>query len=375
MKRNCELLVLFTLILLQSCSTSFNQNLKIETKETGFLQDVDSIVIHKMNSYNIPGLAIGIVKNDSIVTCKGFGVKNIKTKNLVTPNSIFHSASISKLFTAEAIVQLIERNHLSLNDKLIDVLPELKYDDKRVEKIRLRNILNHTSGIPDLSNYHWSNNNQAIESLQNYINNLNLELEFEPETSYLYSNLGYDILGRIIEKIAKVSFEVYVKDNILNKANMHNSDFRYFKILDSLKTQPHTKSWITKNVYTRKTYPYTREHAASSTLNSSALDLSNWMMYYLKKIKNSTPNSPYLKMIEPSFDKYPYIGLSFQLSSIQQKKMIGHYGGDKGFRSYLIMIPDENMGLVLLANCDYDEDFRQEILHPIANLMLTTYLN
>jgi CubicO group peptidase (beta-lactamase class C family) len=79
-------------------------------------------------------------------------------------------------------------------------------------------------------------------------------------------------------------------------------------------------------------------------------------------------------MIEPTFLSNPYISLGFQLSEIYSKKIIGHYGGDKGFRSYLIMIPEENIGLVLLANCDYDEDFRQEILHSIAKLMLTPYI-
>jgi hypothetical protein len=74
-------------------------------------------------------------------------------------------------------------------------------------------------------------------------------------------------------------------------------------------------------------------------------------------------------MIKSSFNLNPSIGLGFQLDAINSKKVIGHYGGDKGFRSYLIMIPEEKIGLVLLANCDYEEDFRQEIIHPIAKLM------
>jgi len=79
-------------------------------------------------------------------------------------------------------------------------------------------------------------------------------------------------------------------------------------------------------------------------------------------------------MFEPNFNQYPYIGLGFQLNHLYSEKTIGHYGGDKGYRSYLIMVPEKNIGLVLLSNCDYDEDFRQEILHPIVKLMLTTYI-
>jgi len=76
-------------------------------------------------------------------------------------------------------------------------------------------------------------------------------------------------------------------------------------------------------------------------------------------------------MIEPASPVKRYIGLGFQLGTIDSKKIAVHYGGDKGFRSYLLTIPEENIGLVVLANCDYEEDFRQEILHPIAKLMLT----
>ena len=75
-------------------------------------------------------------------------------------------------------------------------------------------------------------------------------------------------------------------------------------------------------------------------------------------------------MITPSFSPYPYIGLGFQLYDVHSKKAIGHYGGDKGFRSFLMMIPEQNIGIVLLANCDYNEDFRQEIVYEIASLII-----
>ena len=95
------------------------------------------------------------------------------------------------------------------------------------------------------------------------------------------------------------------------------------------------------------------------------------MISFLRTLDDSALNNTYASMISPSFRSNPYIGLGFQLSDINSIKTIGHYGGDKGFRSYLIMVPEEKIGLVVLANCDYDEDFRQEIIHPIAKLMLT----
>lgn len=324
-----------------------------------------------MNQYNIPGLSLGIVRNDSIYT-KGFGLRNIESKTVVTENSVFHTASISKLFTAIAIMQLIEKGKLTLDDKLVDILPELKYWDKNVENINIniKNLLNHTSGIPDINNYHWDNNNQADNSLEEYISGLNLQLDFEPSSEYSYSNLAYNILGYVIEKVSKTSFEDYVKRNIFDPAGMNNSDFRYFKIPDALRTSPHSKSKLTGDIYIRETYPYTREHAGSSTLNASSKDLCKWMNSFLNALENNKSANNYKSMLEPTFDANKHIGLGFQLSAIDGFKTVGHYGGDKGFRSYLMMIPEKKVGLILLANCDYNEDFRQEIVHTIASLIL-----
>ena len=374
MKKTLSVLVILSFTIFQSCSTPpFKQNIEVNSSGIGLFAKVDSVVINKMNQYNIPGLSIGLIRNDSIIYNKGYGVRSINNDNSVTENTVFHTASISKLFTAVATMKLIEQNAIAIDDKLVDILPELKYDDKRVSYITIENLLNHTSGLPDISNYHWDNNNQSDNSLKEFVLGLNLKLDADPSSEYQYSNLAYDILGYVIEKVSGSTFDDFLKENILNISGMYNSDFRYFKIHDSLKTSPHSKRWVTKNLYERKIYPYTREHAPSSTLNSSSKDLSKWMVSFLQTLDDSDLNNKYSTMIEPAFSSNPYIGFGFQLSDINSKKTIGHYGGDKGFRSYLIMIPEEKIGLVVLANCDYDEDFRQEIIHPIAKLMLTMY--
>lgn len=364
--------ILFFLIILPCSGQSFEQKIEIDNSLNSFDRKIDSIIVKKMNAYNIPGLSIGIVKNDSILYSKGYGIKNINTKEIVTANSNFHTASISKLFTAQAIMILVQENKISLKNKLTELIPELKYKDARIKNITIESVLNHTSGLTDVSGYNWKNNNQSDNSLEEYILGLNLKLRSEPHTEYNYSNLGYNILGYVIEKLSETNFDEFVKENILIPSQMSNSDFRYFKIVDSIKTSPHSKKMISKKIYVQKTYPYTREQAPSSTLNSSANDLSKWMISFLKSSNSLSSENSFERMLEPNFNQYPYIGLGFQLSNLNKEKTIGHYGGDKGYRSYLIMVPEKNIGLVLLANCDYDEDFRQEILHPIVKLMLTS---
>lgn len=240
--------LLLSVILLGCTQNSFKQNLEVPPSSANIIDQVDAIVVNKMNDYNIPGLSIGIVKNDSIIYTKGYGVKNIENNEFITENSIFHTASISKLFTAIAIVQLEQEKLLNLNDKLVELIPEIEFSDDLVKEITIKNLLNHTSGLPDILNYHWGNNNQSDTSLRDYILGLNLKLDNEPNTTYYYSNLGYDILGFVIEIISGLSFDDYLKKHVLNKSGMMNSDFRYYKIPDSLKTTPHTDSWISGNI-------------------------------------------------------------------------------------------------------------------------------
>ena len=372
MKKATSVTLLLFLVILQSCSDqSFKQNLKVKRSANGFNEKIDSIVINKMNQYNIPGLSIGVVRNDSVLYAKGYGVRNIENSKLVSESTIFHTASVSKLFTASAIIKLANDGQLSMDDKLYKVIPELQFKDRRIKRITIKDLLNHTSGLPDVGNYQWENNNQSETSLKEYVISLKLKLESEPSLTYSYSNLGYNLLGYVIEKKTKSSFEDYLKNNILNPSGMVFSDFRYFYIPDSLTISPHTKNKIIGNVYERDIYPYTREHAASSTLNASAIELSKWMIYFMEESKKNTPGNYYYLTLKPTSAKFSQIGLGFQQYDFDAKHAVGHYGGDKGFRSFLMMIPEENIGLVVLGNCDYEEDFRQEIIHPIAKLMLT----
>ncbi|SNR49343.1 serine hydrolase domain-containing protein [Dokdonia pacifica] len=356
-------------VLYATCILLTIEKLHGQSSQTQQLQTtIDAIVSKKMAQYDIPGLAIGIISQDTIMYTKGYGVRSIYTSDPVTENSVFHTASISKLFTAIAIIDLEHKGCLRLDDTLVEIAPELRSQDKNVSLITIRQLLNHTSGLGDISNYNWNTHNQSKNSLKNSLLKLSLKCKQKPSTTYSYSNLGYNILGYIIEKITNQSFEDYVQKEILNTIGMPHSDFRYYNIPDHLRTSPHSRSWFNKT-YIRKNYPYTREHAPSSTLNASARDLSLWMISFLSDLKDPS-NRRYQNMILPSFESYPYIGLGFQLYNVHSNKAIGHYGGDTGFRSFLMMIPEQNIGILLLANCDYNEDFRQEIVYEIASLMM-----
>lgn len=354
----------------------FSVNLAAQPKTTARSTDhlrvvaqVDSIVTHYQQAYEIPGLSVGVVQADSVLFCGAYGVRSIRSQMPVQVNSIFHAASISKLFTAQAVMQLVREGNIKLEDRIVDLLPELNYKDADFEQVTVLQLLNHTAGLPDIKNYHWHRNNEEDISLARYMLSQSFKLDTTPGTVFRYSNLAYDLLGFLIARRSSTSFEDYVKTQILEPHQMLASDFRYFLIPDSLRVSPHSQRRLSGNTYPRRIYPYTREHAPSSTLNTSAEELCQWMRAVLQDLQTAGETGLFRTMIQPSTPLTPHMGIGFQLFEVEGIPVAGHFGGDRGFRSYLLLVPDKDIGLVLLANCDYHEDFRQEILHSILRLL------
>lgn len=352
--------------LLFNLSLSGQQNDDPTSATNPFEVEVDSLVNRLMRQYEIPGLAIGIVQDGSALIAKGYGVKNINDPSPVDERTTFHTASVSKLFTAQATVQMLYQRDLPMNSRLSDLIPGLNYEEDIARQITVKQLLNHSSGLPDIRNYQWQNQYTSDQRLEEYAKSLELEVDFGPGIEYSYSNLGYNLLAYLIQDVSGLLFEDYIQHYIMEPAAMQESDFRYFNTPEDNRASPHTRKKVGKKVSVRKTYPYSREHAGSSTLNASVSDLNNWMIYFMKALESGQ----YESMIQPSLGSYPQIGLGFQLGQHYGMLKAGHYGGDRGFRSYLFIIPEKNLGLVLLANCDYNEDFRQEILHPLASYLI-----
>ncbi len=327
---------------------------------------LDQIVKKHMDELSLSGIAIGIVKDGMPYYAKGYGWAALKERKGVTPATTFHTASISKIFTALAIMRLRDEEKLSLEQTLVETLPDLAYANDDTREITLRQLLNHTSGLPDVKGYDWSSGKSDDMALENYFKSILLENESSPGTEIQYSNLGFDLLGLVVAKASGENFEDYVEREILRPAGMGASDFRYFRLDPENTAQPYTKNLLGATV-PQKVYPYNREHAPSSTLNASAEDMTRWMANFLNRLPEE---ATLMEMTRPSTDLADWIGLGFQRFKVQGKTGIGHFGGDRGFRSYLLMLPEEKIGIVVLGNCDYEEDFRQLIAGGLLQQLL-----
>lgn len=314
-----------------------------------------------MNESGIPGAAVGIVINKELVYTKGFGVKNIVTGEPVKSATLFHMASISKTFVATAIMQLVEKGKLDINRTVTEYLPYFKLEDGRYKNITVQQMLSHISGMPDVDDYEWDNPQYNDDALENYTKSLcKYKLMWEPGEKAAYSNMAYEVLGDVISKVSGMTFENYIKENILNPLGMYESSFLNKELSRILLASPHV---LGSNFDTEVSsiFPYNRIHAPSSTLCSNVIEMCNYATAYMNHgnfngreiIKPETYNAM-TKPYATAWEDYK-IGFSWFLNEYKDNKIISHSGGDTGFRSNLLILPEAGVAVVNMCNCDYGD--------------------
>jgi CubicO group peptidase (beta-lactamase class C family) len=368
-----KLAIFITLVATSGCS------IKPIAKQKLAFEEIDSYLQAQVDTAKLsptPGITIAIVKGNKMVYSKAFGVADLKTQKQLEPGFNFHVASISKTFTAAAVVQLAESSRLNLNEKLTHYLPYFSMTDGRYAEITIHQILNHTSGMPDIEDYEWGKDISGTGAAERWTRSLAaLQLRSKPGAEFHYSNMAYDVLGDVIEKLTGQSFENYMATHILSKLGMQNSSFLVADIPDSLRTSPHVRIPLqVSNVY-----PYNRMHAPSSTLNSNVIALANWMIVNLNKgVYNGNQvlsAKSISRMQAPSFEVDSVSGRSIGLAwfSYLYKgvNIINHDGADDGYVSVLCMVPSGEFGFVILFNSD--EVDSHSIKNYVLNVLLKRY--
>ena len=351
MKYSLYIIVFSTII---SCTYQAESTNTLETEV------FDSLVLVHKNSWKMPAMAVGVIKNDQVIYNKGIGLRGVDDKTKPLSNkSLFHMASVSKPFVATAIMQLVEQGKLDLDQRLVEHMPYFKMADSSYKSITIRQVLTHTSGIPDEDDYEWYNPQYDEGAAERYARSFkHVSLEFEPGSNHSYSNPAFDILANVIAKASGLTFEVYMKENILQPAGMVNSTFFKPEVPEHLATKPHVLG-DSLNVKVNEHYPYNRRHAPSSTLHSNVEDMLKWAKLHLN---NGRINGAQLFSAEafkqlttatlPSYDG-DSIALGWFIRYVDSTKVIEHWGGDDGYLSYFGFIPDERSALTLMTNNDY----------------------
>lgn len=322
----------------------------------------------------LAGLAVGLVQANAIVYTKGFGVRNLETGEPVTAESLFHLASVSKPFSATAIMQLVEQGKVALADPVVKHPPYFKLADDRAREITIRQMLNHTAGMPDVEDYEWEQGQSDEGALERYVRSLvDATLIAAPDEKFAYSNIAFEVLGDLIAKVSGLSFETYMQTQILRPLGMTRSTFLRSEVPAALATTPHVGA---ERAAVSPLYPYNRRHAPSSTLHSNAVEMCRWA---LANLNHGTLDGT--RILQPAtydllFKRYREteagnaVGLSWFHADYKGYRRISHGGGDTGYASYFALFPDQQAAVAVMANNDWELFDIGPIIDQAADVVL-----
>jgi CubicO group peptidase (beta-lactamase class C family) len=371
MKRKISTAILLTLL---AGVCVLGQTSESPSAEARLRSELEPQIADAISKGRVPGLAIGVVKNGKLIYAKGFGVSKLGADAPVTSRSLFHMASVTKTFVATAVMQLVEQGKIDLDAPVTKYLPYFKLDDDRYRQIKIRQMLSHTSGIPDVTDYHWDKPEYDAGALERFTRSFaNQKLIFSPGEKFAYSNAAYEMLGDVIAKVSGESFEDYVQHNILTTLGMKDSTLLVREANPQLLTTPHVEQG--GQVLVSKIFPYNRAHAPSSTLYSSIEDMSRWAIANINHgeldgkriLKRETAES----MWQPVADAFSLKeATAWFITDLQGHRLVLHSGGDTGFESMLILAPDDSVAIIGMTNSQLTTRFLQQFTNAALKIML-----
>lgn len=363
-------------------------NPEISAQQSNYKKELKALSAYYENArkdWEVPGLAIAIVKDGEMIFAEGYGVKNIETKDPVDNKTMFPIASNTKAFTAAALAILVDEGKLNWDDKVVDYLPWFQlYDPYVSENMTIRDLLTHHSGLATFSgDLIWYGSNYSREEVIRRARYLKPVYGFR--TKFGYSNIMYIAAGEIIPAVSGQSWDAFVKERFFDPLQMKRTttstnDLSKF---DNVAT-PHTD-------FEGKVIPVEYLNwdnvAPAGAIISNVEDVSQWLKLQLNRgVWNNdtifTPQrsremwSPNTVLDVSGFSErtwpstfFKAYGLGWSLSNYLGHKIVGHSGGYDGMISYTCMVPDENLGFVILTNKN------SSLYYPLMYKTLDTFLD
>jgi CubicO group peptidase (beta-lactamase class C family) len=321
-----------------------------------------------MKVFEVPGIAVSIIKDGKVIHSKGYGVRSLKTTAKVDANTLFGIASNSKAFTAAALGMLIDQKKLKWDDKVTDYIPEFRlYNPYVTEEFTVRDLLTHRSGLGlgagDLMIFP-GNNNFTINDIIHNLRYLKPVSSFR--TKFDYDNLLYIVAGEVVARVSGMSWEDFIDTRIMEPLNMTNSVSTFIRLKDrSNVIDPHAPIDGKVGVVARD---LNEPFNAAAGIYSNISDMSKWVIMQMnhgkygenldKQIFSKEVHKDMwsLQTIVPVADSTMYnthfsgYGLGWFLSDVRGYKQVSHTGGLAGIVTQVTMIPEIKLGIIVLTN-------------------------
>ncbi len=300
----------------------------------------------------VPGAVVMIIKNDTVRMTGSYGLANVESGLSSTTKTNYRMASVSKQFTAMAILQLINQNKLSFNTTLDKIFPNFPDYGK---EITIQHLLTHTSGLLDYENLMKEDRAEPILDHEVLLLMEQQDsVKFKPGTQYSYSNTAYAILSQIVEKISGKAYADYMKDHIFDPLKMYNSVI-------------YTKETKIKN----RAFGYTlkdgdkisfTDQSMTSAVQGDGGVYTSLSDYYLwnQALQNHILIPAYLqeKAYAPQYfdkEKNEGYGYGWRIKFLGNTMIVSHSGHTRGFTNYVVKIPDQNLTVVIFSNRNDDD--------------------
>ncbi len=355
-------------------------------------QALEPFIAREVERKGLPALSIALVDDQAIVWAKGFGFADPKTRKPATAETVYRVGSVSKLFTDLAVMRLVEQGKLDLDAPVTRYLPDFKpklgdrpFGKARVAQITLRQMMAHRSGLvrePPVGNYF----DDASSSLADTVKSLNAtELVYEPETRTKYSNAAIATVGYVLEVTQKERFPEYLRREILDPLGLKKSGFEPAPEL----TKDLAKALMWS--YHGRTFDaptFELGMAPAGSMYSTVNDLGRFLSVLFAQGKGPgaqivkpatlqqmwTRQFAHSQVAQNSKAEERNFGIGFMLSELEGKRRIGHGGAIYGFASELAALPDEKLGVVVVASKDVANAVVQRIANEALRHMLAIRL-
>lgn len=355
-----------------------------KTQVPAFVSDsLDAYINQGLTDWDVPGLAVVIVKDGRVVRMKGYGVRDLQSRNLVDENTLFMIASNTKLFTGTALALLETRGKLNLNDKVTKYFPTYRlYDSATTQLVTVRDLLTHRIGTKTFQgDFTFWNTNLSREEIMKRMRLLKPSLVFRQD--YGYCNSCFLTAGQVIPAVTRQSWEAFVQDSILSPLQMTATR----ALSTDVEKQPNVAvPYTTSYTGTLQKVPYDNWNnlAPAASIVSNVSDLSHWLMMQLDSGRYNGQRVLPWSVLQKTRDvnivtgsrksavfpmHFRGYGLGVFAADYNGRQVYWHTGGAGGMVSNVCFVPEERLGIAVLTNND-NQNFFEALRYQILDAYL-----
>ncbi|MCC6601329.1 MAG: serine hydrolase [Crocinitomicaceae bacterium] len=362
-------ILLFSIVIHVIVHAQFKAGITLPPVKSGKSKSIEALDVlfeKSIRDFNVPGMAVVILKDSTVLLSKGYGVKNMDTKEKVDNETLFAIASNTKAFTSAALATLVDQGKIKWNDKVRQYLPEfMLYSPYVSEEMTIRDLLCHRSGLATFSgDLIWYGTQYSREEVIRRARFLSPKYGFRE--AYGYQNIMFLAAGEIVAKVSGMSWDEYVRTTFFEPLNMTttNTSIRSFSKNGNI-ASPHNEV-AGRNIPIA--YVNWDNIGPAGSINSNVTDLSQWLRLQLGwgslhgktywkrersnemwEVNTPRPVSEWQKQNMPGRHFSGY-GLGWDIMDYNGYKVVSHGGGYDGMISKTVLVPELNLGFVLLTN-------------------------